>query len=284
MMSRNVWMVGALATTLLLFGCGGSAEENNDAEDNNETNNSAENNATANNSANTDCDSSAWGAAASGASWGSNVTVGVDGDTLTFSSDGKPDHDVLEAYALMDGSTIGVTGSDISYSIPLCPTLAAEPTDTGLGTIGFAISGAVFFNPYEGDGTTIAVDSNFDVDGAPFLDACNGHPLPTSTTYHYHGIPYCITDMLDTDGEHSKIIGFLLDGFPVYGPKGEGGEAPSDLDDCSSHFGPTPEFPDGVQHYHMTEDAPYSIKCYVGETDGIAAGGNMMMGPPGGGM
>lgn len=291
MMFRDWMMVGALVPTLLLFGCGGGTEEDNNAENNtaanNTTNNTTANNNTAANNANTACDSSAWGTAASGASWGDNVTVEVDGDTFSFSSDGLPDHDVLEAYGLSDDTTTGVNESPVEFSVPLCPTVADEPTDTGLGAIGFAISGAVFFNPYEGDGSSVALDNNFDVDGAPFIDSCNGHPLPDGSTYHYHGVPYCITDMIDTDGEHSKMLGFLLDGFPIYGPKGEGGEVPTDLDACNAHFGPTPEFPDGVTHYHLSETAPYSIDCYVGE---VEAGGGMMgppggmMGPPGGGM
>ena len=66
---------------------------------------------------------------------------------------------------------------------------------------------------------------------------------------------------------HSTFIGLLLDGFAVYGPQGEGGSAPEDLDECSGHTGPTPEFPNGVYHYHLTESAPYSIPCYHGEVE-----------------
>ena len=205
-------------------------------------------------------------------SWGTNVSISVGTDSFTFSSDGVPDHGVLNAYALFNGSTTSVSSTATSIEIPLQPTLAASSSDTGLGTIGVAISGAVIFNPYEGDGVTSALDDNFDVDGVPFVDSCNGHPLGTGSTYHYHGVPYCITDVVDTPGQHSVIVGFLLDGFPVYGPQDEGGETPTDLDSCSSHFGPTPEYPDGIRHYHMTESAPYSITCYVGEVSGAQGG------------
>lgn len=45
------------------------------------------------------------------------------------------------------------------------------------------ISGAILFNPYEGDGTTVAMSSNFTItnsDGitASFVDKCAGHPTP----------------------------------------------------------------------------------------------------------
>lgn len=216
--------------------------------------------------------------------WADDIEVSLDGDTLTLSDDGIPDHDVLEAYLLIDGSTVGVVATAYEMEIPTNPTLAAEPTDTSLGSIGVAISGAVYFNPYEGDGTTVAVDNNFEADGIPFLDACNGHPLPSGGTFHYHGVPYCVTDKVDTAGEHSVIIGVLLDGFAVYGPQGEGGAAPDDLDACSGHEGPTPEFPDGVYHYHLTESSPYSIDCYAGEVDVDSGGpgGPGGGGPPGG--
>ena len=214
--------------------------------------------------------------------WADDMEVSLDGDTLTLADDGVPDHSVLEAYALMDGSTIGVVAADYSVDIPVNPVLADAPADTNMGSIGVAISGAVYFNPYEGDGVSVAVDSNFDVDGVPFLDTCNGHPLPTGTDFHYHGVPYCITDAVDTPSEHSVIIGVLLDGFPVYGPQGEGGGAPDDLDTCSGHTGATPEFPEGVYHYHLTETAPYSIPCYSGEVDvDSMSGGPPTGGPPG---
>lgn len=220
-----------------------------------------------------------YGTTLANALWASDMDVSVSGDLLTLGDDGVPDHAVLEAYALADGSTVQVIESAYSVEIPTNPVFADAPTDTNMGSIGVAISGGVYFNPYEGGGASVAVDNNFDIDGVPFLDTCNGHPLPTGGDFHYHGVPYCITDEVDSAGEHSVIIGVLLDGYAVYGPQGEGGEAPSDLDECSGHDGATPEFPDGVYHYHFTEDSPYSIPCYSGEVDIDAMGGGA---PPGG--
>ena len=63
-------------------------------------------------------------------------------------------------------------------------------------------------------------------------------------------------------GRYSTIIGVLLDGFSMYGSKGEGGVMliNADLDECSGHVGVTPEFPKGVCHYQLTEGAsPYSV-------------------------
>jgi len=220
-----------------------------------------------------------YGETLAAALWADDMTVSLDGDVLTLADDGVPDHSVLEAYALFDGSTVGVIEAAYSLEFPTNPVFADAVTDTNMGTIGVAISGGVYFNPYEGDGSSVAVDNNFDVDGVPFLDSCNGHPLPSGSDFHYHGIPYCITDEVDSAGEHSVVIGVLFDGYAVYGPQGEGGDPPTDLDECSGHSGATPEFPDGVYHYHFTEDAPYSVPCYRGEVDIDTGGG----GPPGGG-
>jgi hypothetical protein len=211
------------------------------------------------------------------AQWTNGLDVSSADDSISFSGDGIPEHSVLEAYALFDSTTTTVTTYDLAVEIPTTPVYSETTTDTSGGNIGIAISGAVFFNPYEGDGSTVAVDNNFDVDGVPFLDSCNGHPLESGESYHYHGNPYCITDEVDEAGEHSTMIGLLLDGFPVYGLQGDDGSEPTDLDECSGHEGTTPEFPDGVYHYHFTESAPYSIACLHGE---YTAGGD---GPPDGG-
>ena len=52
----------------------------------------------------------------------------------------------------------------------------------------------------------------------------------------------------------------------------------ADLDVCSGHIGVTPEFSEGIYHYHLTADeAPYMIDCYHGEIEvavrGPGAGG-----------
>lgn len=208
-------------------------------------------------------------AAVLGAAWAEHVTISVDGDSFTFSSDGLPAHEVLDQYLAdgRDGKYVagGVDATPLTVSIPLVPEVADSPTSTGNGSIGVAVSGAVFFDPYEGDGSaTVANDDNSTIDGVPFIDACGGHPLPNASTYHYHGIPFCITDALDTPGEHSSIIGYLFDGYAIYGPQDVDGEEPTDLDACMGHTGPTPEFEDDTYHYHVTSTANYISECLTG--------------------
>ena len=59
-------------------------------------------------------------------------------------------------------------------------------------------------------------------------------------------------------GQSDCEKGFLLDGFPLYGPV-ENGEAVTnnDLDQYHGHSHATNEYPDGIYHYHCTDDAPW---------------------------
>jgi len=112
------------------------------------------------------------------------------------------------------------------------------------------------------------------------------------------------------DGNHSEVIGVAYDGYPIYGfwgydadmnvvemkssyelKDGETGyngiddykytEGLGNLDVCNGHFGPTPDFPQGIYHYHSTMQNgdgdmgfPYFLICYRGEADLSSAGGN----------
>ena len=245
--------------------------------------------------------SSSTGSTADGlmlASWGDEVSVSFSDGTLQFVSDGIPNHDRQDEYAV---PTAGVRVPDASsavaaadptiaqdydFTITTNPVLADEPTSTALGTIGVMISGAALFNPYEGDGTTVATASNFTVlndagEEVAFLDTCNGHPTPMGT-YHYHALPTCITAVVDEDGGPSHILGVAFDGFPIYGDRALDGTqlTADDLDECSGIFSATPEFPDGIYHYVLldTADSSSSIRCFSGVVDSSLAqtgGGGM---------
>lgn len=208
------------------------------------------------------------------APWASNVSVTVDVEGIVrLQSDGLPSHEI-DALIGVPGSAIDLTAANaqiqanstraqvFDFVLPADPVWSDAVTPTPFGAIGVLVSGAALFNPYEAGGG-VALDTNFEIDGAAFIDACNGHP-DENGTYHYHGVPYCITDAVDTPGEHSVMIGLLLDGYPVYGPQDLGGATPTDLDVCKGHFGPTPEFPDGTYHYHLLESGTYSIDCFHG--------------------
>ncbi|MEZ4632437.1 MAG: YHYH protein [Deinococcales bacterium] len=230
------------------------------------------------------------------AQWGDNVSITLGEDSFRYESDGFPNHELPEKFlipknirsqpfsddSLEDFDVVltadYLTKNPIDVILTLNPSYAAQVQQTSLGQIGFIISGARLFNDYENmDRSVVALDDNisFDFDDmghdhAAFVDDCNGHPLQDGSNYHYHGIPKCIAEDIDVEGEHSHILGVLRDGFPVYGNQGAGGTVitNADLDECSGHVEATPEFPNGIYHYHLTDDeAPYSIDCYKGNVN-----------------
>ncbi len=86
--------------------------------------------------------------------------------------------------------------------------------------------------------------------------------------YHYHGLPTCITSVVDGASGPSHLIGVAFDGFPIYGSRDSHSNliTASQLDSCNGIFSPTPEFPQGIYHYVLLS-APgtaSSIKCFAG--------------------
>ncbi len=220
-----------------------------------------------------------------GARWAANVTVSFADGYMRYRSNGIPNHARQAEYALplpgtrVPGATSAYAGADptraqaYDFQIPLVPKKAATPTSTNLGTIGMMISGAGLFNPYEGDGKTVAMASNFTVknssgESVAFLDTCNGHPTPFGE-YHYHALPPCVTSTVDVAGGPSHIIGVAFDGYPIYGDRDINGKqlTAADLDQCGGVNSATPEFPAGVYHYVLlnTATAASSIRCFTGE-------------------
>jgi hypothetical protein len=222
-----------------------------------------------------------------GATWASTVSLSFSDGLVNVKANGIPNHDRPSKYALPnDGVMVPGESSahigddptkaqDYDFSIPTTPVYSTTTTAAPLGSIGMIISGAVLFNPYEGDNSTVAMSSNFyltDTDGTKvyFVDACSGHPTPVGE-YHYHAVSSCVTKQVDTSTGPSHLIGVALDGFPIYGSRDIAGHeiAASSLDECNGITSVTPEFPDGIYHYVLpnTTDETSSIRCFHGEVD-----------------
>ena len=193
------------------------------------------------------------------------------GSTLSASGNDYPIHpvgtypiavsDPMHAY---DGNPNTIAATTFSYSLSGSPTVASTPTCTQ-GTIGFLVTGAKLFN---------AVDAG-DRDAAAWegQDACHGHPQ-SAGAYHYHNVPItnqasCLpSSAQDVAGQHSPVVGYAADGFPIYGNLGENGVPLSnaDLDICHGHThaitfnGKTVV----MYHYHATHSFPYTVGCYRG--------------------
>jgi len=227
-------------------------------------------------------------AALEAAHWAPNVSVTSRSGSVVISSDGLPSTTFWtrpSEYAVPDPGVVvpdaataqvaadPTTSSPITLTVAAVPTWSTTTTPTAGGAIGILLSGAALFDPYEGDGTTVALASNFtitDAHGDPvsFVDGCNGHPSPTGE-YHYHGLPTCITDVVDGSTGPSHILGVALDGYPIYGDRDIHGDPvpTSALDACNGIYSPTPEFPSGIYHYVLPDvtTAQSSLRCFHGK-------------------
>ena len=138
---------------------------------------------------------------------------------------------------------------NILFKIPRNPTQSSIINPTQMGPIGVALNGIPFYNQYGAGGNPLDQEINS-------FDQYNGHPAPgpSGGRYHYHMEPFWLTDNYGRDA----LIGFLLDGYPIYGPEENGLDLiSSDLDEFHGHFHENQDFPNGIYQYHITADAPY---------------------------
>ncbi|MEO1390855.1 MAG: YHYH protein [Cyanobacteria bacterium J06634_6] len=145
------------------------------------------------------------------------------------------------------------------------------------------------------------------------------------SVYHYHGIPKGMLSEQNLAGESMQLIGWAVDGFPLYARLGysdadsgtsslrlmepsyslkatpdadrpsvdvvpmgtfsqdyEYVEGGGDLDECNGRFAVTPEFPQGIYHYYVTEAYPFVQRCVKGTPDPSTRSGPGGGGPDGG--
>ena len=239
-----------------------------------------------------------------GAKWNSTVKISYSGESIVLQPDGIPNHPRDTYYAVPKSQNVVVPDSTTAmvvkdptkaqvykFTIPSKPKYISTVTKTSLGSIGVMISGAVLYNPFEGDNKTPAMSNNFTITDssgitASFVDKCAGHPIPIQGAYHYHGLSSCVTAKVDKTGKPSHVIGFALDGFPIYGDRDIKGKqlTAKNLDQCNGIISATPEFPKGIYHYVLlgTADVRSSIACFHGVVDSTQIQAMPQMG--GGGM
>ncbi len=188
-----------------------------------------------------------------------NIRLSHDQDFLIIESQGFPNHPTAIFPNSDNPNSIRV--QKFTFRLPLEPRLAGKITRLPMGPVGVALNGVVFFNPFEQGGMN-AVAGYTEV----WLDSCCGHPQQ-SGVYHYHKYPSCVKSPFVDDGhQHSPVIGFAFDGFPVFGPyESESTRAmdltdASALDACNGHEDPIRGY-----HYHVTPGRfPYVIGGYSG--------------------
>lgn len=186
--------------------------------------------------------------------------------------------------------------SDKTFQIPLQPRLAQTPIPVGevhseysgitylkpeprpvFGAIGVLMNGVEVF----GFGSPCGYSTDCSDDGAPTdyvdavdaeghtVDSCAGHADPNGG-YHIHsGTGINSTEKreacrlpVDMEGGHSQLLGWMFDGFGLYGTNSLEGKVPTDLDQCSGH---THEIDGAITyHYHLPNQFPWTIGCFKG--------------------
>ncbi len=200
------------------------------------------------------------------AKFSSAVTVTVDGTSVVLRSAGVPDHTspywgagnaLYEVpHAGMQVNPNRIATQSLVLRVPLSPA-SATPSDTPMGPMGLAINGVALFNQYAAGRSPLTNE-------IISFDRYNGHPQQTGQ-YHYHLEPLWLTSR---DGA-AALIGVLLDGYPVYGPRETGGALPTGLDTCNGHTHATADVASGTYHYHVTATVPYISGCFAGQPGSI---------------
>ncbi len=185
-------------------------------------------------------------------------SVTLDGDYVVINTLDLPDHKSpywsdATKYEAYNGTNTKfnlnpnrITSQNMTLRIPVNPKEAATKSGTPGGAIGITLNGVVVFNQYAAMQQPLTGEINS-------FDQYGGHPQQQGA-YHYHVEPTYTT----TKYGKSVLLGFLLDGFPIYGPLENGKTLLSaDLDKYHGHSHATADYPNGIYHYHFTDDTPY---------------------------
>jgi hypothetical protein len=159
-----------------------------------------------------------------------------------------------------DGNPNIISEHEVLYTFPAIPQIAAEPSCVPFGSSGISLSGSAI---YHGSSTL-----GNDAAAHEILDRFGGHTDGTER-YHYHFPAEELQDHIHPHSSgHSPLMGYMLDGFGIYGPYGENGELlhSGDLDECHGHSHSVLWDGDMIDlyHYHWTYDFPYNLGCFKG--------------------
>jgi len=196
--------------------------------------------------------------------WPNRFNIQLQQGRRVFTSNDLPPHPTgtfpipanSTAY-LYDRNPNRISQQSVLFDLPANPQLAGQPS-CAPGAVGILLSGVALFNALDAPGRDAVAHET--------QDSCQGHPQ-VSGMYHYHNVSTCVDDKKPAKA-HSPLVGYMVDGFGIYGRYGEGGKelASKDLDECHGHTHKI-EW-DGKQvnmyHYHATWDFPYTAGCMRG--------------------
>jgi hypothetical protein len=157
-----------------------------------------------------------------------------------------------------DRNPNSIRAQRVHYSLPRRPRAATRPNCLSMGPIGIAKNGVAIFNALDAQ--------DRDAVAHEVQDHCGGHPQQ-SGVYHYHDIPACLTRG-ESKHRASGLVGYALDGYPIFGPRGHGGKLLTDQDLDACHGKKSRVFYEGrwqrTYHYNATLEYPYTLGCFHG--------------------
>jgi hypothetical protein len=157
------------------------------------------------------------------------VTIQVVGEYRVITANGIPNHKTGKFPNR--GNPNRISAQKHVFKIPAHPQMTGKITPMR-GSFGVAING-VTFDPGAGEFFQGAPGWQYEpLSGAVQLgiDFSHAHVQPTGK-YHYHGLPTGLLDSVKlAANEHSPIIGWAADGFPMYAVYGY-----ADPHDATSH-------------------------------------------------
>jgi len=167
----------------------------------------------------------------------------------------------LPAQGYANAAEIPVKEWDLDVTLPMNPKVSAKPHCIPSLMTGITLTGAAWH-------AEVAPDSKmnlYDPNAALPTDSCFGHPYVGE--YHYHGYSWKCMEQ-GKAGEQSPLVGYAMDGFGVYGPRGADGKVVTNakLDEC--HGTVSEVMFNGkmqkIYHYVLNNEYPYSIGCFRG--------------------
>ena len=211
-----------------------------------------------------------------------HLDVYCDDEFVYVNSNGIPH------YTFVQTTPNALSEQDYLWEIPLNPKSASQTSEIPLlGLVGFSVNGLPIYGPNEG--------AHPDPYGDPvyndILDSCLGHTAQRGD-YHYHAFELSCLALNIGNYKESPILGYALDGFPIYGPYGcvddecseiiefqsswvktgdpttyawdnynyVSNDNPVYLDECNGRYDEKLGY-----HYRATENFPYLLGCYAGE-------------------
>lgn len=140
-----------------------------------------------------------------------NLTITVADGYRTIVTTCYPDHDIDANFRYPGTPTVQ---AESTYRVTADPQIASSPTYVGTGQLFGVHLDSVLFDPKTAGYWNNDMGSGWNyVATADQLDAYGAHTRPETGMYHYHAIT---AQWLSETDEHSALVGWAADGFPIY--------------------------------------------------------------------